>query len=160
MSAPTTISNSHLSALQGLHQRSALDRGQSAAPSQNQISFANLVSSLQGNASTNAPTTSNVPAGVNATGAAAPSSDGPDLTALLEAMLSGTVFNAGSASQALDQTQPEAKNQPVHHAHHAVGAKQVQSGMNDAGSSAASAYSAMSSTETQAAQSPALSAHV
>ncbi|HEY8027358.1 MAG TPA: hypothetical protein VIF60_22635 [Burkholderiaceae bacterium] len=160
MSAPTTISNSNLSALQGLHLRGPLERGQSAAPSQNQISFANLVTSLQGHTSASASTTPNASVGINATGAASPSSDAQDLTSLIEAMLSGTGFNAGSASQVLNQTPPEAMSQLGPHRHHAAGVMQIQSAMKDAGSSAVSAYSAMSSADTQAAQSAALSAHV
>jgi hypothetical protein len=169
MSAPSTVSNLQSTALQGLQQRHALGRGHetAGAPSQNQISFANLVSSLQGSATgavgTAAASPSTAATSVGSTASAASgtasASDGSDLASLLEALLSGNVGNTvSSATQMLTQPQTDTKSQHSHH-QHAGNAAQVN-GVNDAGSSAVSAYSTMNSAGSQATPSAAVSTRV
>jgi len=164
MSAPSTVSNAHSTALQGLQQRHTLGRSHetAGAPSQNQITFANLVSSLQGSATDAvgaSPSTSatSVASTAGAASGATSASDGSDLASLLEALLSGSVGNTvSSAAQMLTQPQADTKSQHSHHQH----AVQVNGGVNDAGSSAVSAYATMNSAGSQATPSAALSTRV
>jgi len=165
MSAPSTVSNAQTTALQGLHQRSAVGRSQdkTTAPSQNQISFANLVNSLQGSATgtTAASSAASTVPSTSAAGATSSAGSGSDLASLLEALLSGNAVGAASsASQILTQPQTDTKSEHAHHHQHGGSAAQVNSGVNDAGSSAASAYSTMTGAGSQAAPGAGLSTHV
>ena len=133
MSAPTSIATTQNSAVQALHQHKSHGSPASNAPSQLQVSFANLISSLNGSS---AAQSAGSALQVNAAGGVS-STNSLDMASLIEAMQSG---NAGSSAV-------QEPNQSAHHQHHGV---RQAAGMTDAGStsSAVSAYSAMAAPAT------------
>ncbi len=154
MSAPATVSSTQPSALQGLHQRATQathGTGSAAQPSQLQISFANLISTMQAgsSAASQTPAITQVGATSGAAGAVSGSAS-TDLASLIESLLA----NNGSAAadnflQTATAPQDTAKSQLGQHHHHHVAA-QVSGASNPGSSSnsATSAYTAMQSQTT------------
>ncbi|HEX8954738.1 MAG TPA: hypothetical protein VF798_00595 [Burkholderiaceae bacterium] len=126
MSAPASIASTQNSALQALQKHKPHgNSAASSAPSQLQVSFANLVGSLNGSS---AAQSAGGALQVNAVGGVS-STDSLDMASLIEAVqASGS--GDGNAVQGLQA------HRQRHGPHQA-------SGLTDAGSSAVSAYSAM-----------------